>query len=272
MKAAEANKDRHQAFLLLRDHFLGRNNMDHLSTQAETKLTTLSYTGEGRRWNFEKYIKAHVDQHIILDGLRPFGYAGIDTRSKIRHMMNGIKTNSLEVVKTQILADTNLRGDFNACVNLFTDFIKQKDVASGNKTDREATISAVKVGNEKSGGEADMSVEDRYYTRQEYMRLSNAKKNGLRLKREARVQDDGQPSKKKPRKNKKGDGKPAPASTMNLSKRQIAALAKQVRFQLDGGAEDGSASDASAAEDTKAAASIKKGNLVHKALTRGGKM
>ena len=50
------------------------------------------------------------------------GYAGIDNRSKVRHLVAGIKTTTLDSVKTRIMSDAVLRQDFDACVNLYKDF------------------------------------------------------------------------------------------------------------------------------------------------------
>jgi len=68
-------------------------------------------------------------------------------------------------------------------VNLFKDYIKQKGAGS-NIQDRDAKISAERT-TQARGDDAspDQSVEDCYYSRQEYSKLSNAAKEGLRLKR-----------------------------------------------------------------------------------------
>ena len=98
----------------LKNHYLGENNVDNMSPHAEAKLKDTSYSGEKRRWNFEKYVKTHVDQHAILTGLVKHGYYGIDYRSKVRHFMAGINTKVLDPVKTQIMASAALRNDFDA--------------------------------------------------------------------------------------------------------------------------------------------------------------
>ena len=103
----------------LKDHYLGKNNVDNMSSRAEAKLKDRSYSGEKRRWNFEKYVKTHVDQHAILTGIVEHGYSGIDDRFKVQHLMSGIKTKVLDPVKTQIVASAALRNDFDACVNLY---------------------------------------------------------------------------------------------------------------------------------------------------------
>ena len=96
-------------------------------SRVEAKLKDTSYSGEKRRWNFEKYVKRHVNQHTILTGLVNHVYSGIDDRSKVRHLMAGIKTKVLDPVKTQIMASSTLRNYFDACVNIYKDFIEQSD-------------------------------------------------------------------------------------------------------------------------------------------------
>jgi hypothetical protein len=86
------------AYCGLRGHYLGVKNVDNMSTMAETKLTTTLYHGEKRRWDFEHSAKVHTDQHAILQGLVEHGYAGIDERSKVRHLVAGIKTNMMDPV------------------------------------------------------------------------------------------------------------------------------------------------------------------------------
>ena len=146
-----------------------------MSSCAEAKLKDTSYSGYKRRWNFEKYVKMHVDQHAILTGIVEHGYSGIDDRSKVRHLMDGIKTKVMDPVKTQIMASASLRNDFDACVNLYKYFIEQ----SNDLGVRDANISSVqsdKNGASSGSGSArgsgtnydkvvpDNSVPGRYYT------------------------------------------------------------------------------------------------------------
>jgi len=230
VRPAQRNTDGRQAFLGLKGHFLGANNVDNMAAEAESRLTTTHYHGEQRRWNFERYVKSHVDQHHILDGLHEHGYAGIDARSKVRHLMDGIKTNAFEAVKTRILSEPTLRSDFDSCVNLFKDYIKQKGAGS-NIQDRDAKISAERT-TQARGDDAspDQSVEDRYYSRQEYSKLSNAAKEGLRLKRKKRGHQPGDSTPKNVAKKQKVGKKPAMKAAKDWSKREIMALAKKVRF------------------------------------------
>ena len=96
---AQHSKDGHSAYLSLNRHYLGVNNIDNMSTLAEARLASTSYNGEKCHCNFEKCVKVHIDQHAILAGLVEHGYAGIDKRSRVCHLMQGIKTKDLDPVK-----------------------------------------------------------------------------------------------------------------------------------------------------------------------------
>ena len=89
-------RDGHLAYQNLNGQYLGVNNIDNMSTLAEANLSSMMYNGEKPCWNFEKYMKIHVDQHMILAGLVEHGYSGIDKRSKVCCLMNGIKTRDLD--------------------------------------------------------------------------------------------------------------------------------------------------------------------------------
>lgn len=83
----------------LYQHYLGPNNVDNMATMAEDKLKTTVYNGEQRRWDFEKYVNVHKQQHSIVEGLVEHGYTGIDPRSKVRYLLDGIKTEKFDAVK-----------------------------------------------------------------------------------------------------------------------------------------------------------------------------
>ena len=227
VRPAQRTRDGRMAFLGLKGHYLGENNVDNMSAKAESKLQSTGYSGEKRRWNFEKFVKVHVDQHAILEGLTEHSYAGIDERSKVRHLLAGIKTDRLDTVKTRIMSDAVLRSDFDACVNLFQDFIQQ----SGQEV-RDAHVAAFRTGGGGGNGdvEPDMSVEDRYYKKEEYAKLSAAKKLGLKAKRKKRGH--------KPGKEKNGSGG---GGDITLSKRTIKALVTAMKPPSD--TEDSDSSD-----------------------------
>jgi hypothetical protein len=76
--------------MLLFDHFLGPNNVGNMASAAETKLTETLYNVKEKRFTWETCIRIHIEQHSILNGLKDYGYAGIDDSSKFHHLLKGI--------------------------------------------------------------------------------------------------------------------------------------------------------------------------------------
>ena len=171
------------AYRALKNHYLSPNNTNHQANEAQAKLKDSSYHGEKHCWNFERYVCMHQDQHTIIQSLVQHGYAGIDERSKVRHLLDGIKTNELDTVKGQIWASPMLQNNFDGCVTHFHDFINNKRTAT-TWTSSIASIGTKRKSDDinEDNTEPNMSVDDRYYTGKEYAKLSKAKKLGLKLK------------------------------------------------------------------------------------------
>jgi hypothetical protein len=96
-----------------------------MTSEAETKLTITLYNGEKKRFTWETYVRIHTEQHSVLNGLKDYGYAGIDDSSKVRHLLKGIKTTYIDVFKTQVMPSPSLRDNFAATVELYSTFIKK---------------------------------------------------------------------------------------------------------------------------------------------------
>ncbi|KAI2497693.1 hypothetical protein MHU86_16822 [Fragilaria crotonensis] len=170
-----------------------------------------------------------VLDHSILEGLVEYGYSGIDARSKVRYLMDGIRTDKYDSVKTRIMSDAALRNDFDACVTLYQDFIKQTaSKAKGSPSN--VNISEVKVhsGNKRKRDEA----EDRYYTKAEYAALTSAQKRDLAEKRKKRGHTPGAKDSKTGKDSKSksgGEFKPKTmAKDLKALNRSVAQLAKQI--------------------------------------------
>jgi hypothetical protein len=153
-----------------------------MALAAEKTMQTTVYNGEQKRWDFEKFVNLHKQQHSILDGLVMHGYASIDERSKVRHLVEGIKTNILDTIKGQILASAELRSSFNRSVTLFQDFICRQTKTKSYSTLTIAEVSQADNKQKASNGGSGV-VEDRYYTKEEYNALNPEQKKALLLKR-----------------------------------------------------------------------------------------
>jgi hypothetical protein len=177
-------------YMLLFDHFLGPNNVGNISSAADTKLTGTLYIIEKKRFTWDKYVRFQTEQHSVLNGLKDYGYAGIDDSSKVRHLLKGIKTTELDVCKTQLTTSPSLRDDFGATVELYSTFIKHIKAENPQLNVYEVSFARRKAGKtsfgkRNSSGISNVSnaaVDDRFFEKHEYHALTPAKKNTLRLK------------------------------------------------------------------------------------------
>ncbi|KAI2507210.1 hypothetical protein MHU86_7167 [Fragilaria crotonensis] len=260
VKPAQRTRDGRMAFNNLYQHFLGPNNVDNMAAQAEDKLKSTVYNGEQRRWDFERYVNVHKQQHSIMEGLVEHGYTGIDPRSKVRYLLDGIKTDKFDAVKTRIMSDERLRVDFDSCVTLYQDYIRQ---TSKGKTNATVNISELKTGGNKRKHDA---VEDRYYTKDEYNALTPEQKKELASKRLKRGHKPGaKDSKVKGSKGK--DGNKTDKNKELIRKavtRQVSQLAKQLGKAVVNDEATAASDDSDSSDDEKS----KAGNRSNPALSR----
>jgi hypothetical protein len=140
-----------------------------MAGMAEKQLSTISYKGESQNWNFDKFAITQMEAHTILKSLEDHGYQGINERSKVRHLMNGIKTKSLDAVKTRIMSDVSLKSNFDGCVTLFKEFICSDDYQVGSS---QRIISALS-GNP---GESMNPKDDKFVPPNEWNRMTDNQK------------------------------------------------------------------------------------------------
>jgi hypothetical protein len=132
-------------------------------------------------------VDIHTNAHKHLAALVAHGYKEMDEGTKIRHLLNAIKSPKLTTVVELVQGNK----DFNT-FDLVARRIKDTVELQKNKdTQSERSISAVGVANQ--GGqvayanvEPDMNVEDKYYPPKEWMKLTPAQRKGVLAKRQKR--------------------------------------------------------------------------------------
>ena len=112
-------------FLDFYAHYLGPNKVNHLFASLTHTLQNVDYHGEKKKCTFKKYQATHLDQHNISVGLEGKGYSVIDDHAKVRYLIDGIKNNKIEVIKTQVIASPALRKYCTGVCSLFSEYIKQ---------------------------------------------------------------------------------------------------------------------------------------------------
>ena len=115
----------------------------------------------------------------MLLSLETHGYKGVDERSKVRYLNDGIKTSRLDTVKATTLSSSEYRSNFDKYVN----FIEQSN------GQLETNISAVKTGSSKSKQTSEIT--DLYYSMSEYRLLTPDQKQKLHELRKKRKSASG---------------------------------------------------------------------------------
>ena len=192
MKRFAKTKDGRGAFLALIDTYLGKMNTNLLASKYEKERDNLIYTGDKRNFTFQKYIDKHVEFYNILQGLKEHGYHGVDDDTRVRKFVEGVKTPLLDVPCSRCSGKPGLT--FETAVRTFLDYIQQRFPHGVGRTDPRS-ISQVDVEKDPRGGKrkdrprsgdrtslvSDVAL--RYYSKEEYKKLSTEDKNALRLAR-----------------------------------------------------------------------------------------
>jgi hypothetical protein len=206
VSAFRRKKDGHAAYFSLKKHHLGEDAVSTMASALEAQLASLSYTNEGRRWNFEKYVTKHVELYNQSENLKRFGYHGLDDRSRVRKLLAGIKTNKFDSLRAHVLSTPTLKKNFDGVVALYHDFISEDKSTPGGRVSSQIAAVGGRGNQRKSGGDdggrrrkgkrdngqiSQVTVTDRYYSREEYAKLSNEEKMALRNLRLGRKRQRG---------------------------------------------------------------------------------
>jgi hypothetical protein len=176
-------------------------------------------------------------QHSVLNGLKDYGYAGIDDSSKVCHFLKGIKTMKLDVCKIQVMDIPTLRHEFAWTVEFYSTFTKQMKDDNPQLNVSEVSFASGKggknlFGKRCSSGISNVSnaaVDGRFFDKHEYHALTPEQKNTLRLKR-MKLGHVGNGHDGNGNGNGKGNGK---GPTLKSINRSIAALATKFdKFNL----------------------------------------
>ena len=188
VKLDQRTRDGRKAYRDLWVNFLGPDNSDNMASEAVSLLITTHSSGECKWLNFERCVKIKKDKHHIIEGLKEHGHVGINIRSQVRNLIQGIKITELDTVKAQIMATTFLRTYYNECISLYKTFINK----SKNVSPPELNISGVESSDHRGGGQKKRkgdsggAFEDVYYSNKEYKVLCSEQKSALYKDRQAR--------------------------------------------------------------------------------------
>ena len=207
IKKHQKKQDGRKAFLALHSSLLGKQAIDNQIGIAENRLQSLEWDGKVKKnWNFNKCVLAHKEQHVILDKLKDLStYSRINENAKRRHFNKGITDPALETVIASISGNINPKS-FDECVEHFNNFIQQKKLC-GRSNAKTVNISAIaKSGNrsfdkdkkrtlnddgfDKTKDYSKYSMPVRFFTPDEWNKLSKGQRNFIRQTRRKGKEED----------------------------------------------------------------------------------
>ena len=141
--AFEATKDGRGAYFALKRHYLGTSHQSLIKSTADANVDNTYYDGDKRGFTFEKYCQIHKQAH---KDLADFDEVMTEDR-KVRKFLQGIRAQNLAPAKSTVIATDTLNMNFDATVNFMTTFAAQ----TGLLTNTRRNISS--VGQQKGRGE-----------------------------------------------------------------------------------------------------------------------
>ena len=164
----------------------------------EGKLQSSSYDGESQRFTYDKYCDIHQLAHTRLQALVGNGYHGIDEGTKIRHFLAGIKTDKLKTAVELVRGNPDFPTYELVARRIKDSVVTLKPIKASDRRRPDRNISTVKDKDlPYPDVEADMSVEDKFYTDEQWKAMSKSKKKGVLKKRKQRNIKTKKPTKGK---------------------------------------------------------------------------
>jgi predicted MPP superfamily phosphohydrolase len=112
-------KNERAAWESFKNHYRGTNQMEAMEANAEKQLSTLIYSGEKPRFNFELHVSKHLQAHLDIEK------AGGDMReqSKVRKLLDSLQAKNLDAVIAYVPGNDQLQENFDRAVSYIRTFI-----------------------------------------------------------------------------------------------------------------------------------------------------
>jgi hypothetical protein len=121
--------DGRAAYLAVKLHYLGEAFQSRICAAAD-KVLDGTFDGKARTFTFERYCKRLNNAFTDLEQ----SGETVDVERKIRVLLRGITDPTLDVAKNQVLATAALRTTFESAVNYIAQFTDQKSSLDSNRS------------------------------------------------------------------------------------------------------------------------------------------
>ncbi len=209
VKTLDKTQNGRQVYHTLHKHFFGGNKVSTLSTNILSTLRGLTYTGDSKNFNFDKYVTNHVQQHNLAISLIDYGGTELDEHLKINYFLTGIQSSDFDAAKASIAANPERFTDFDTVKDHFLEIRRLTQASKPAATSRVSAVTGHSGGRTpnpgRSGGgrsngrerkngspdarkaglltQAEVNkqthIEARRYSREEYKKFTPAEKQRL---------------------------------------------------------------------------------------------
>jgi hypothetical protein len=189
------------AYLAVKSHYLGEAFQSRIRSAADKILDGTFFDGKARTFTFERYCERLNNAFTDLEE----SGETVDVERKVRILLRGITDPTLEAAKNQVLATAALRTTFESAVNYIAQFADRKSSIDTNRTrnlsslqtqrgrggnsagrgragggrfgtgrgrGNRSNVRLANRGGRSQGRGAGGGITDRYYSPEEWMRLS----------------------------------------------------------------------------------------------------
>ena len=178
IKAHQRRRNGRAAYLALCQHNLGTSKWDKVVEEAESYMMKREWTGKNYRFSLRQHISKHREAFNEMVRASQFiPYEVPNEHTRVGRLIKSIQSKDPSIVSalTHIQGSIAQRDDFE----LAADFLlltapKHKELAEGMHR-----VSSIKSSNPPKQGMGKTGIELRYYSKEEYKRLTKAQKKEL---------------------------------------------------------------------------------------------
>lgn len=116
------NLDGRGAYMALKRHYLGESFSSRLRSNADSVLETAFYDGRVRSFTFERYCETLKGAFSDIEATEEI----VSETRKVRILLTGILDNRLNQAKSQVLATPDLKATFESAANFIAQFLDEK--------------------------------------------------------------------------------------------------------------------------------------------------
>ncbi len=140
VKKFSKTKNGRQVYWTLHTILLGGQCVVSTGSAIVTKLQSFRYEGDRKNFNFEKYVKLHVEQHSQHSDLQEYGVAPLAEKLKTLWFQEGIRDPSLNAVKASINANRANFTYFDSVKDAYVEFMRTDNPTNDPRTQQVASV------------------------------------------------------------------------------------------------------------------------------------